>query len=291
MSMAADWVAAAVFVFGALLALASGPRALAEVAEGAARARVERAFDRTFQQPGVRRIELLVARNGREVARRTFELAHRREGRGARSLVRFVDPEYLRGHALLMVDGGGGEPPDTWLYQPEERRPRRVGVAQRGDAFYGSDLSFEDLERPHWERWRVAERGPADEAGLACLVLDAWPPPGSQYGRLRVWLATAPGAVVRIDFFGRAGVRSEAAQPPLKRLRVDLASAEPEQGFLRVRRIEVEVLGRAARTELVVERMAIDPGIPASVFSATRLEREGEDLFELVARHGREAPR
>jgi len=289
--MVADWVAMAVFLLGASLALASAPLALAEVAHDAARSRVQRAFDRTFQQPGVRGIELRVARGGREVARRRFELAHRREGRGARSLVRFVAPDYLRGHALLIVDAGRGDPPDIWLYQPEERRPRRVGATQRSDAFYGSDLSYEDLERADWERWRVATVESAQEDGVACLVLDAWPPADSQYGRLRVWLATQLGGVARIDFFGRAGARPEAGEAPLKRLRVPLSGVEEEQGYLRVRRIEIEALGGEARTQLVVERMAIDPEIAASVFSAVRLEREGEGLFELAERHARESPR
>ncbi|HSJ98642.1 MAG TPA: outer membrane lipoprotein-sorting protein [Myxococcota bacterium] len=287
--MAADWVAAAVFLLGALLALASAPLALAEAAEDATRDRVQRAFDRTFQQPGVRRIELRVARAGREVARRRFELAHRREGWGARSLLRFVAPDYLRGHALLIVDAGAGQPPDTWLYQPEERRPRRVGVTQKGDAFYGSDLSYEDLERADWRRWRVATVESAEEGGVACLVLDAWPPAGSQYGRLRVWLATQLEGVARIDFFGRAGARPEAGEPPFKRLRVPLGGVEAEQGYLRVRRIEVEAVGRDARTELVVERLVIDPAIAASLFSAVRLEREGQGLFELAEQHERDA--
>lgn len=289
--MVADWVAIAVFLLGASLALASAPLALAEAAHDATLRRVQRAFDRTFQPPGVRRIELHVARGGREVARRAFELAHRREGRGARSLVRFLAPDYLRGHALLIVDDGAGDPPDVWLYQPEERRPRRVGATQRSDAFYGSELTYEDLERADWRRWRVATVESAEERGFACEVIDAWPPASSQYGRLRLWLATEPDAVARIDFFGRAGARPEAAEPALKRLRVGLDGIGEEHGYLRVARFEIEALGGQARTELRVQRMAIDPAIAGGVFSAVRLEREGEDLFELADRHGREPPR
>jgi hypothetical protein len=290
MTSTADWVAVAVFLLGAALALASAPLALAEAAQHAARAQLERAFDRTFQQPGVRRMALRVERSGRLVAERAFELAHRREGAGTRSLVRFLAPDYLRGHALLLVDDGGGAAADVWLYQPEERRPRRMGASQKGESFYGSDLSFEDLERPRWARWRVARLGEEEEGGTRCAVADAWPPPGSQYGRLRVWVAAGSGGVARIDFFGRAGADANARAAPVKRLRVDLAGAVEERGFLRVARIEVEAVGRAARTELRVERMAIDPDIAASVFSATRLEREGEDLFELAERQGREPP-
>lgn len=299
MRMAGDWAALAVFAVGASLALGWAPVVLGASAAGAAhgpgpdaiRARLERAFERTFQPPGVRRIALRVARNGREVAWRVFELAHRREGRGARSRMRFVEPDYLRGHALLIVDDGEGQPPDTWLYLPEERRPRRVGGTQRGDAFYGSDLSYEDLERPDWAQWRVAARTSVPEGGLDCLVVDAWPPPASQYGRLRIWLATAPAGVARIDFFGRAGARPEADEAPVKRLRADLAGVAEEHGFLRVERIAVEAVGRDARTELAVERIAIDPGIAAEVFSARGLEREGEDLFQLAERHARGSPR
>jgi hypothetical protein len=290
MSMAADWVAVAVFLLGASVALASAPLALAEAAQDAARARLQRAFDRTFQPPGVRRIALRVSRGGREVTRRAFELAHRREGGGARSLVRFVEPDYLRGHALLIVSPGAGEPPDIWLYQPEERRPRRVGMAQKREAFYGSDLSYEDLERADWRRWRVSTLGADVEGGAPCTVLDAWPPADSQYGRLRVWLSEPLAAVARIDFFARAGAAPDAGEAPVKRLRVALAGVEEEQGYLRVRRIEIEAVGRDARTELVVERMAVDPEISASVFSAVRLEREGERLFELSERQGRETP-
>lgn len=290
MRMAADWVAFVVFLLGASLALGWAPRALAEVAEDAARVRVARAFERTFQPPGVRRIELTISRSGRAVARRVFELAHRREGPGARSLVRFTEPDYLRGHALLIVDGGAGQAPDTWLYQPEERRPRRVGATQRGDAFYGSDLTYEDLERPDWSGWRVARAGAEREAGLECLVLDAWPPAGSQYGRLRIWLATAAGGVARIDFFARAGARAGAGAAPVKRLRASLAGVAEERGFLRVERIAVEAVGRDAHTELRMERIAIDPEIAAGVFSATRLEREGEDLFALAERHRSGSP-
>lgn len=288
--MASDWVAFAVFVMSASLALASAPRALADAAHDLARERVARAFERTFQPPGVRRIALRVTRNGREVARRGFEHAYRREGAGARSLLRFVEPDYLRGHALLIVDDGGGAPPDTWLYQAQERRSRRIATTQRSDSFYGSDLTFEDLERPSWERWRVHEIGAAVDAGLACALFDAWPPAESQYGRLRIWLATAREGVARIDFFGRAGADPDAEAEPLKRLRVTLDGVEEEQGWLRVSRIDVEAVGRAAGTALVVERIAIDPAIAASVFSATRLEREGEDLFGLVDRHGRASP-
>jgi len=283
-------IALVLFLIGAGLALALAPSAMAESASAAATAQLRRAFDRTFHQPGVRLIDLRVSRNERVVAHRRLELAHRSDPSGSRSLIRFLAPDYLRGHALLITEPGDG-PSALWVYQPEERRPRRVGNAQKGDAFYGSDLALEDLERTRWDRWRIADRVPIEEGGETCLVADAWPPPESQYGRLRIWIATRVDGVLRIDFFARGDEDTRAGGQPLKRLRADLAEAVEEQGYLRFRRITVEQIGRDARTELVIERIAIDPAIAASLFSAMRLEREGEGLFGLAERHGREEGR
>lgn len=287
MKLPGESVALVLFLIGAALALLSAPMALAQSAGDAARGQLQRAFDRTFHQPGVRLVELRVSRGQRVVARRLFEMAHRQEHASSRSLVRFLAPEYLRGHALLIVNTRESLS-DTWLYQPEEGRPRRIGTAQKSDSFYGSDLSLEDLEPMRWERWQIAAEMPADEAGESCLVINAWPPPESQYGRLRIWIATRVDGVLRIDFFGRGATEPRSDPEPVKRLRADLSDAREEHGFLNLRRIAIEQLGRDARTDLTIERMAIDPQIPSSLFSAPRLEREGESLFELATRYAQE---
>ncbi len=290
MKLPGESIGLILFLIGAGLALVVAPMAMAQSAGGAAKAQLRRAFDRTFHPPGVRLIDLRVLRGERVVAHRRFEMAHRSDPASSRSLIRFVAPEYLRGHALLIVDSQEG-PSDTWVYQPEERRPRRAGTSQKGDSFYGSDLALEDLERTRWDRWRIEAWLPVEEGGEACLVADAWPPPESQYGRLRIWIATRVEGVLRIDFFARGEDGTRAGAQPLKRLRTELADAVDEHGFLQFRRFAIEQVGRDARTELAIERIAIDPAISKSIFSAMRLEREGEGLFELAERHARDAGR
>ena len=88
------------------------------------------AFERTLHAPGVRSVELRVHRGGQLVSRRAFDVAYRRDAEQARSLLRFTAPSYLRGHALLVLETPDGVS-DTWLYQAEERRPRRVGTAHK----------------------------------------------------------------------------------------------------------------------------------------------------------------
>lgn len=246
---------------------------------------VQRAFDRTLHAPGVRSLELRVHRSGRLVSRRAFDLAYRRDAAGARSLLRFTAPSWLRGHALLVLGTPGGAS-DTWLYQAEERRPRRVGATHKADAFYGSDLSFEELEHQRFEDWTLREVANAGTGCAACTVVEARPLRESQYGKLVVWVDRVREAVARVDFH-----RGDEPEPR-KRLHVSLDGVEEEDGFLRIVHMRIEQLGRDAWTDVETARMTVEPAIPAEVFSASMLEREGDDLYALVTRHaaGRPAP-
>lgn len=256
-----------------LLAYAdAGPRELTALVQGA--------FDRTLHAPGVRSLELQIHRGGRLVSRRAFDLAYRRDAEGTQSLLRFTAPAYLRGHALLVLGTPGGSS-DTWLYQTETRRPRRVGVTHQADAFYGSDLSFEELEHQRFEDWSLhALADASDDAACAtCVVVEAIPHRESQYGKIVAWLDRERSAVARVDFY-RGG-----SPDPHKRLRVFLDAAEEEAGFLRVPRMRIEQIGRDAWTDIATLRMSVEPAIPADVFSASMLEREGDDLYAVVTRH------
>lgn len=235
------------------------------------------AFERTLHAPGVRSVELRVFRGGQLVSRRAFDIAYRRDDEHARSLLRFTAPNYLRGHALLVVETQGGVS-DTWLYQAEQRRPRRVGTAHKSDSFYGSDLSFEELEHQRFEHFALRRLPGAEEAGAPCVVIEAIPQRESQYGRLIAWIDRARNGVARVDFY-----RGRDAEPS-KRLRIALAGAVEEAGFLRIEHMRIEQIGRDAWTDVETSRMEIDPAISADVFSAALLEREGEDLYALVGR-------
>ena len=237
------------------------------------------AFDRTLHAPGVRSVELRVYRGGRLVSRRAFDVAYRRDAENARSLLRFTAPNYLRGHALLVLETPEGAS-DTWLYQAEERRPRRVGTAHKADSFYGSDLSFEELEHQRFENFALRRLPDASEGGAPCAVIEAVPRRDSQYGRLVAWIDRARTGVARVDFH-----RGSDAEPS-KRLRVALGEVVEEAGFLRVQHMRIEQIGREAWTDVETSRMEIDPVISAEAFSASLLEREGEDLYALVGRHG-----
>ena len=274
--------ALALLPFGVAAALAAEPAE--DAAAPSPHAIVQGAFDRMFNYPSVRSVTLRIERGDRVAALRSFEVAYARDGGRGRTLLRFTAPDYLRGSALLILEEPDGRN-DVWIYQPELRRARRVGVSHKGDAFFGSDLSFEDLEHHAWRRFRLARRPDAREQGRDCYVVEAVPPDDSQYSEVVAWVERDRLALLRVDFH-RGG-----DPHPLKSLLVAPEEIDGQGGVLRPRRMRMEQHGRAAATEVVFDRIESGGPIAEEVFGAMRLERSGEDLFELVERLRAGAPR
>jgi hypothetical protein len=260
-----------------LSAAARGAEPAGDAVPPSPQAIVETAFDRMFNYPSVRSVTLRIERAGRVSALRAFEVAYARGAGRGRTLLRFTAPDYLRGSALLILEEEDGRN-DVWIWQPDLRRARRVATSHKGDAFFGSDLSFEDLEHHAWRRFRLARRADAREQERDCWVVEAEPPADSQYSKIVAYVERGRMALLRVDFH-RAG-----AAEPWKSLRVAPDEIDGEGDVLRPRRMRMEQHGRAAATEVVFDR--IESGVPIAeeVFGAMRLERSGEDLFELVER-------
>jgi hypothetical protein len=234
------------------------------------------AFDRMFNYPSVRSVSLRIHRGDR-VTERAFEVAYKQVGDERRTLLRFSDPPYLRGTTLLVLEVPGAGS-DTWLYQPAWRRVRRVATSQKGDSFFGSDLSFEDLEHHDWSRWILRMLPAAEEQGQLCSRVEALPLDESHYGRIVAWIEPEQSALARVDFHRRA---DGPAQKSLVVSQKELALAGD---VLLPGRIWFRQHGRDASTEVVFERVELDPEIADEIFSAARLEHTGRSLFGVVER-------
>jgi hypothetical protein len=236
---------------------------------------VQRAFDRMLNYPSVRTVRLRI-QLGSKATLREFDVIYKRfEGRG-HTLVRFREPEYLRNDGLLLIESPDGRNTDTFLYQDALHRVRRVSTEQKADAFYGSDLTFEDLEHHDWRRFELRRLPDELEQGRACRVIEAFPKDESQYTRLRIWVEKKRAALLRIDFFkGRSAT-------PIKTLSVPADEIEEEDGVLKPRRLFVRQVGRDSHTEMLFLRTETDVAITEKTFSAAVLERTAASLYKLA---------
>ncbi len=259
-------------------ATASGaPDALEDAVEPSALQIVETAFDRMFNYPSVRTVTLRIHRQGDRITYRSFDVVYKKvDGRG-RTLLRFTEPEYLRGNTLLIIEEEDGRN-DTWIYQRELRRPRRVLAGHKGDPFYGSDLSFEDLEHHDWRRFDLQRHPDTTLQGRRAFVVEAETPSDSQYSKVVATVERDRFALLRLDLF-KAG-SGEA----IKSLELAADEITEDGGILKPDRMWVRQPGRDAATEVIFDQIEDDPEIADSVFAAMRLERSGEDLYRLVER-------
>lgn len=239
---------------------------------------VQTAFDRMFNYSSVRSVTLRIHRGGDRVTYRSFDVVYKKiDGRG-RTLLRFTEPEYLRGNALLIIEEEDGRN-DTWIYQRDLRRPRRVLAGHKGDSFYGSDLSFEDLEHHDWRRYQLQRLPDTVEQGAPAFVVEARTPSDSQYSRVVAVVEKERFALLRLDLFGAS------ASEPIKSLVLAPNQIEKsESGNLKPASMWVRQHGRDASTEVVFDRIEDDPKIADSVFATMRLMKSGEDLYNLVER-------
>ncbi len=235
------------------------------------------AFDKMFNYPSVRTIELKVFRNGRVTARREFDVAYRKFDGLGHTILRFRRPDYLRNNALLIIETESGSN-DTWLYQPEEGHPRRVSTYQKADSFYGTDLTYEDLENRRWDNYDVRIAGSIESGGRKFQVLEALPMEYSPYSRISVHVEVDSLAIGRIEFFkGEESV-------PTKTIHVELNQLTEDAGVFKPRRMRVEVAGRDWTTEVTFKRIEASSDITSKAFSTMRLQAEGEDLFRMLDR-------
>ena len=238
---------------------------------------LQTAFDRTLNYSAVRSVVLRIHRGNDRVSLRAFDAAYRKVEERGDLLLRFTAPDYLRDTAFLIVERDDGSS-DAFLYQPEARRVRRVSTSQKSDAFFGSDLTLEDLEHQSWQRYEVRELPTAEERGYTCHVIEALPRHESQYGRIVAWIDRETLLLLRVDFY------RSASDTPLKTLTVETEGVEMAGHLYKPRRMWVRQNGRDAATEVEFTRIDTDTVITDRVFSAIRLERSGRDLFESAGR-------
>ena len=200
--------------------------------------------------------------------------SYRRELDGERrTALFFEEPAALKGTAFLSFDyADPAKTDDQWLYLPELRKTRRIALAERGRAFLGTDLSFEDMKKEtkielsdfHWELG-----GEETVDGHRCWVVDGTAADAriareTGYGRLRMRV-DADLAIPRfLEYWAPDGA-------PLKTIR--LLDIEVVDGIETPQRVEAVNLQTGHRTTLRFERIDFRSEVPEDLLTEGALRR------------------
>lgn len=225
------------------------------------------ALERRFGCDLLGRARIRVEGRGGEVLERDLDMASKSIDGRLHSLARFTAPEYLRGSALLSIERASATSSDEhFLYLRSIARVRRVTSAQRGDAFLGSDLSYEDFERRRGPEYEARVAKTIDSFGEPVDWVEARPRYESGYDRVEFAIAKSDRAILAARYYlGENAI-------PYKELRAPRGQFQSLGACLIPTRLEIRNAQRGSTTIVQIRDLQIAPPLDDALFSAAALE-------------------
>lgn len=226
---------------------------------------LERAFDELYDYDMKMVLRLDLETSHGERSTRRSEVARKRIQGRSHSYAHFLEPIWMRGTRMLLIDNATRSD-DVFLFLPENERVRRLSSVQRSDSFLGSDFWYEDLERRHIEDYVIESHQSTDIADKPHHQIDARPRDDSAgYERIRFLVGRDDGVLWEVHFF-----RASSAQP-FRRIAFDPTSVVEQEGHRIPTRVTVTNAVRRTRTVAHFEQLQVNPELKSALFRTTAL--------------------
>lgn len=222
---------------------------------------LERAFRNMYAEDYVQTLELeTFPRSGRGMSR-TVQVIRKQSADPKQAIVRFLAPASMRRTSLLIIERDSGND-DLYVYFPAARITRHLSASQRSDAFFGTDLSYEDVE-PKSARDFLIE---ATATGELCTTLRMIPRKGygSGYDEISACIDEELGVPHWMEF--------RVSGDLVKRLVVDLESVREIDERRVPFAMTMHDTRRGSRTVMETREYEVRAAIPDEIFSTWNLE-------------------
>lgn len=212
--------------------------------------------------------------SGDTVAReRSFDVSEQTDPAGVhKTFIAFTGPTDLTGTTFLHLSPRGA-PDQQWLWTPNSRRVRRLAEAQQDENFFGSDLSYRDLELVvRIQQWTDADSQatllPEETLdGRACHVVELTPRNEEfRYSRYRLWFDTADLLLWRVDLY-------DEQQRDTVVKRVSLRSYRRVQSYTTPMEVDVGNVAAGSHTLMSMREVRYDTGVSAETFTLANISR------------------
>lgn len=182
----------------------------------------------------------------------------------SKTRIEYTHPFDIRFTTYLVIDNAD-RPNDQFVYLPSRRRVRRVNL--RGEAVFGTDLSFEDViprEVEHSTQQRLTD---GMLQGVPVFVVEATPKPGenSEYSRFVVSVEKRHFVPIETRYYDLAGIE-------IKRLEAPIDSIREFDGIFIPMRGKMTQLQLESFTDLTIQSLTPNPVFTEGEFDLRRLE-------------------
>ncbi len=183
----------------------------------------------------------------------------------------FREPQYVRGMAFLGVESDDPRRSEQqFVYLPSMAKVRRVSGSQPTDSFLGTDLSYNDFQRQHPERYRATRATPGTMDGEAIETLSVLPLFDAPYSNVEYEVAVADGVILGTHYHKRAD------QSPYKDMRMPRADIVTQKNCSVPTRVIVEDRQRGTHTELTISELRTNAPLDDALFTYSALEARRE---------------
>ena len=228
---------------------------------------LKRAFENQYEVNTTATIELVMHNKSGQERQRKMRAAQKIIGDRVHAIGRLTYPEYLRDMAILQIE----EPDHThnaFVYMPSLRKVRRVSTSQRGDSFFGTDITYEDIERRYIEDYEVLDIQAAKRKGEDIFVIRARPQRRTSYAEVVFSIAQSDDVILGADYY------KQDAEVPFRSLTIHREGMIEEDGHKLATRITVKNVARGTRTEVTYRDLKVNPEIDDRLFSVRTLDQE-----------------
>ena len=209
-------------------------------------------------------VELFDSRGDSSVRR--AEIARKRIKGRTHSYGRFIDPPWMRDTTMLIIDHLDRSD-DFFLFLPDSKRLRRMTNVQRTDAFLGSDLWYEDLERRYPADYDVIEVLEGTEQGESIYIIRAHSIQSEKfYDEVRFSVARSDQYLLATRYY-----RGNSAKP-FREIASDRKHLVEQDGHRIPTRFLVSNHSRGTRSVASFTKVSINPELKDSLFSSVALE-------------------
>lgn len=205
---------------------------------------------------------------------RDVDIFEQTQARGEhRTLMDFTAPSDVKGSRFLHLSPRGGKD-QQWLWTPVTRKVRRLAEAQRDENFFGTDLSYRDIELlVRIQQWTDDEAKatlePAEETvdGAVSRIVELVPKNDEfTYSRYRMWFGKDDYLLRKVEAFDDQGALYK---------RVQLRRFERVQDYATAMEQDVVTVKQGTHTLYKLHEVHYDSGVSDDLFSVSNLGGTG----------------
>jgi len=201
---------------------------------------------------------------------REIDVTEQTDPRGEhRTFLRFTSPADVQNTRFLHLSPRDDKD-QQWLWAPTTRRTRRLGDAQRDENFFGTDLSYRDLELlVRIQQWNDSEAtatlvGEETVDGHPCRVVELVPKNHEfPYTKYRLWFGTDDYLLWRVDVYQEDEVLKRVTPKKYEKIGPYQTAVESD----------IANLPANTKTVFTLRNVRYDAGVSEGVFTVSNLDK------------------